>query len=226
MTQAKDDADLNSLVAFLTAKGTDASFPTIEKLIKASTAIASASVAMLKDGSETIDPMFKTQDITDADRRATLYFRQAGILAATVEELKTWLGLLDLLDHPKTKTLDDRLRVLFEFAASIAVLARRCVDDELADQQLNREQKCLGAANARKGLSAKLQPRDGLLFEAAKEIRFMNPKQRLWWVAGKVLENKRLTESKEWKARPLEQGGVYAILTKHPPSLPKRTRRR
>jgi hypothetical protein len=228
MTQAKDDLDLNSLVDFLTTRGSKASTATIERLTKASAAIASASIAMLKNDSATVDAIFKTQKITDADRRGMLYVRQAGILAATVEELKTWLGLLDLLYHPKT--LDDRLRVLFEFAASIAVLARRCIDDELADQLLKREQKCLDAVNAGKEKSAKLQPRNKLIFEVAKEIRFMDPKQLPWGVAGKVLENKQLTESKEWKAKPLKQGGVNAIVTKHwarlSPSLPKRTSRR
>ena len=166
-----------------------------------------------------------------------LYFTQAGVLAATVEELKTWLCPLDRLHHPNPP--DYRRHVLYEFAASIAVLARRCIDDDVADELLNREQKRLGAAHARTtGISAKVQPRNKLILELAKEIRFMSavPLDE-WQVTVKVLEDKRLTESKEWKAKPMKgkdggRGGIYAIVKKNWPQLspllppPKRTSRR
>jgi hypothetical protein len=216
MTQEKLDFDLESLVAYLRIHGTKASAATHDKLTKASAA--------------TLAERGRSFDLTDADRRDMLYFRQAGALAAAVEELKTWLGLLDRLYCPQP--LDYRLHVLFEALASTAVLARRCIDDDVADQILNREQKCLGAAHAREGVSEKVQPRDKLLLEVAKEIRVMKPKLLPWGVAGEALKNKRLTESTEWEAKPLKQGGVNAIVTKHwsrlapSLSLSKRTSRR
>jgi hypothetical protein len=220
MTQEKLDFDLESLVTFLIAGGNKASDAARKKLAKASAA------TLAKRG--------RSFDITDADRREMMYFRQAGVLAATVEELKTWL---DRLYHPNP--LDYRRHVLFEFAASIAALARRCIDDDVADELLNREQKRLGAAHARTtGISAKVQPRNDLIIKLAKEIRLMStvPLDK-WQVAVKVLEDKRLTESKEWKAKPMKgkdngRGGVYAIVKKNwsqlSPSLPppKRTSRR
>jgi hypothetical protein len=206
MTQEKIDLDLESLVTFLKARGTKASAAALDKMGR----------SFNLDLRETL---------TDDDRRHMLYFRQAGVLTAAVEELKEWLGLLD---HPKP--LDYRLHVLFEFAASTAILARRCINDDLADELLNREQKRLDAANARAGKLAKLQPRDRLILEEAKEILFLNQKRRRWWVAGELLKNKRLTESKGWKASPLLHGGVDALLKKHwrslSPSLSRRTGRR
>jgi hypothetical protein len=166
--------------------------------------------------------------ITDDHWRATLYFRQAGALAANVEDLKTWLGLLDRLYHPKT--LDYRLQVLFEVLASTAVLARRCIDDELADQLLTREHKRAEAKKARKGVSDLTQPRDKIIFDRAKEVRFMAPKKKCGTVAREVFNNKRLTDSKEWKAKPMGLGGVDAVVRKNwrhlSPSLPKRAKPR
>jgi hypothetical protein len=220
MTPEKLDFDLESLVTFLIARGNKASDAARKKLAKATAA--------------TLTKRGRSFDITDADRREMLYFRQASVLAAAVEELKTWL---DRLYHPNPP--DYRRHVLFEFAASIAVLARRCIDDDLADQILNREQKRLGAAHARTaGISAKVQPRNKRILELAKEIRLMSvvPLDE-WQVTVKVLEDKRLTESEEWKAKPMKgkdggRGGIYAIVKKNWAQLspllppPKRASRR
>jgi hypothetical protein len=225
MTQEKMDFDLDSLVDFLTARGIEASLPTIERLTRAS----AANIARRKTDPATVDALLETQIITDADWRDTLYYRQAGILAAAVKELKTFFTHPDA-DMQDCHIRDYRLHPLFEALASAAVLARRCADDELADQLLNREQELLGAAKARKGVSDKTQPRDKLILELAKEVRFMKPKMKRGGVAGEVFKDKRLTDSKEWKAKPMELGGVDAVVRKHwlrlSPSLPKRAKPR
>jgi hypothetical protein len=119
---------------------------------------------------------------------------------------------------------------LFEVLASTAVLARRCVDDELADQLLTREHKRAGAKKARKGVSDLTQPRDKLILDRAKEVRFMAPKKKCGTVAREVFNNKRLTDSEEWNAKPRGLGGVDAVVRKHwrslSPSLPKRAKPR
>jgi hypothetical protein len=229
MTQEKIDLDLDSLVDFLTARGTEASLPTIERITRA----GAANIARRKTDPAADDALLKTQIITDADWRGILYFRQAGILAAAVKDLKTSFTHPDA-DMQDCHIRDYRLHPLFEALASTAVLARRCIDDELADQLLNREQKCSGAAHARKGKSDLLQPRNKLILELARETRLMSTVPLdAWQVTCKVLEDRRLTESEEWKAKPLgrgdvkaARGGVYAIVKKYwsqlSPSLPPR----
>jgi hypothetical protein len=228
MTREKIDLNLKSLVTFLVARGTEASTATLVEIAKAAeTGRGTKSSAAILD--EMVKGMGKK--ITDDHWRATLYFRQAGALAAAVEELKTWLGLLDRLYHPTT--LDYRLQVLFEVLASTSVLARRCIDDDLADELLTREHKRASAAKARKGVSDMTQPRDKLILELAREFRFLSPnkkRDRRGTAARAVFKDKRLTESEEWKAKPMGLGGVDAVVRKHwrhlSPSLPKRAKPR
>jgi hypothetical protein len=222
MTQEKIDLNLNSLVAFLTTRGTKASTATIKRLNKAS---AVTLERLIRESAASA----MSQEITDADRRDLLYFRQAGVLAATVKELKTFL--IDPDAYPRPQWAHIVLRLVYKIVASSSILARRCIDDELADQLLNREHKYLGAAKARKGLSDKTQPRDKLILELAKEIRFLSSKKKKCGsVAREVFKDKRLTDSKEWKAKPMELGGVDAVVRKHwlrlSPSLPKRAKPR
>jgi hypothetical protein len=168
MTREKIDLDLESLVTFLVARGTEASAATLAEIAKvAETGRGTKSSAAI------LDEMIKgAGKITDDHWRAALYFRQAGILAAAVKDLKTSFTHPDA-DMQDCHIRDYRLHPLFEALASTAVLARRCIDDELADQLLNREQKCSGAAHARKGKSDLLQPRNKLILELARETRLM-----------------------------------------------------
>jgi hypothetical protein len=226
MTREKIDLDLKSLVTFLVARGTEASAATLVEIAK-----AAETGRGTKSSAAILDEMVKGtgKKITDDHWRATLYFRQAGILAAAVKNLKTFFTHPDA-DMQDRHIRDYRLHTLFEALASAAILARRCVDDELADQLLNREHECARAAKARKGVSDKTQPRDKLILDLAREFRFLSSNKKRGTVARKVFKDKRLTESEEWKAKPMELGGVDAVVRKHwrrlSPSLPKRAKSR
>jgi hypothetical protein len=229
MTREKIDLDLKSLVTFLVVRGTEASAATLVEIAKAAkTGRGTKSSAAIRG--EMVKGAGKK--ITDDHWRATLYFRQAGILAAAVKNLETFFTHPDA-DMQDCHIRDYRLHTLFEALASAAVLARRCVDDEIADQLLNREHERAGAAKARKGVSDKTQPRDQLILDLAREFRFLssNKKQdRRGTVAREVFKDKRLTESEEWKAKPMGLGGVDAVVRKHwrrlSPSLPTRAKNR
>lgn len=228
MTREKIDLNLNSLVAYLMRRGTEASAATLVEIAKvAETGRGTKSSAAL------LDEMVKGtgKKITDDHWRAMLYYRQAGILTGSVKELKTFL--IDPDAYPRSKWAHIVLRIVYEIIASSSILARRCVDDELADQLLNREQKILGVAKAREGVSDKTQPRDKLILDLAGEFRFMETgkeKKRCGGIARLVFEDKRLTDSEEWKAKPMGLGGVDAVVRKHwsrlSPSLPKRAKPR
>jgi len=130
----KIDLNLNSLVAYLVRKGTEASAATLVEIAKvAETGRGTKSSAAI------LDEMVRGtgKKITDDHWRATLYFRQTGILTGSVKELKTFL--LDPDAHPRSKWAHIVLRIVYEIVASSSTLARRCIDDDLADQLLNRE---------------------------------------------------------------------------------------
>jgi hypothetical protein len=202
MTQVKDDLDLDSLVTFLTTRG-----------IKASTATANAIV--------------KAKKMTDDDWGGMLYFRQAGILAAAMQKLKTFFT------HPDAAmqdchVQDYRLHTLFEALASASCLARRCIDDDLADQLLSREVKRVSAASARSRKAEKSRRRTDIILERAKDVRFMHPQRTCWWVAGRILEDVK-KQFEESKLGSISHDGVDKCLKLNwprlSPSLPKRRRR-
>jgi hypothetical protein len=168
VTQEKIDLNFNSLVAFLTARGTEASFPTIERLTKAS----AATIARLKDDPATVDAMIKPQKITDAEWRDMLYFRQAGILTGAVKELKTFL--IDPGAYPRPQWAHVVLRIVYEITASSSLLARRCIDDDLADQLLYRE---YGPAHARGGRSETSRLTETFTLAVGKQLRLRHPDQ-------------------------------------------------
>jgi hypothetical protein len=103
-----------------------------------------------------------------------------------VEELKTWLGLLDRLHHPKT--LDYRRHVLFAIMASTAVLARRCIDDDVADQLLIRERDCLRTAPAWKGRTKKSREIAGVVYKYGRQVRLAYPTKKRGTVAKEILD--------------------------------------
>src|SRR5258708_31895832 len=117
MTQEKINLNLNSLVAFLVARGTKASAATLVEIAKAAeTGRGTKSSAVIRD--EMVKGTGKK--ITDDHWRATLYFRQAGILTGSVKELKTFL--IDPDAHPRSKWAHIVLRIVYEIMASSSIL--------------------------------------------------------------------------------------------------------
>jgi hypothetical protein len=101
MTREKIDLDLKSLVTFLVARGTEASAATLVEIAK-----AAETGRGTKSSAAILDEMVKGtgKKITDDHWRATLYFRQADILAAAVKNLKT------SFKHPDADMQDCHIR--------------------------------------------------------------------------------------------------------------------
>jgi hypothetical protein len=205
MTREKIDLNLNSLVAFLTTRGIEVSLPTIERLTRAS----AANIARRKNDPATVDALLKTQIITDADWRDTLYYRQAGILTGSVKELKTFL--IDPDAYPRSKWAHIVLRIVYEITASSSILARRCIDDDLADQLLYRE---YGPAHARGGRSETSRLTKTFTLAVGKQFRLRHPDQLARWIAGPTHKqvNKRLRARGKPQVR---WSTVYSYLRKN-----------